>query len=128
MNERVKEIRKALNMSGEVFGQSLGVGRATISQIESGKISLTDRNIKNICEKFHVNEDWLREGNGEMFVQLSRDEEIAAFVGRVQFEADDSFKKRFISMLSALDTEDWLVLEKMALTIYEERKDGSGPS
>ncbi len=126
MNERVKEIRKALNMSGEAFGQSLGVGRATISQIESGKISLTDRNIKNICEKFHVNEEWLREGKGEMFVQLSRDEEIAAFVGRVQFEAEDSFKKRFIAMLSALDTEEWEVLEKMALKLYEGKQEKDG--
>lgn len=126
MNERVKEIRKALNMSGEAFGQSLGVGRATISQIESGKISLTDRNIKNICEKFHVNEEWLREGKGEMFVQLSRDEEIAAFIGRVQFEAEDSFKKRFIAMLSALDTEEWEVLEKMALKLYEGKQEKDG--
>lgn len=126
MNERVKEIRKALNMSGEAFGQSLGVGRATISQIESGKISLTDRNIKNICEKFHVNEEWLREGKGEMFVQLSRDEEIAVFIGRVQFEAEDSFKKRFIAMLSALDTEEWEVLEKMALKLYEGKQEKDG--
>ncbi len=126
MNERFKELRKALNMSGEAFGQVIGVGRATVSQIESGKITLTDRNINVICEKFHVNEEWLRTGEGDMFIRLSRDEEIAAFVGSVQFEADDSFKKRFIAMLSALDTEDWKVLEKMAMKIYEERKEKDG--
>ena len=126
MNERIKELRKALNMSGEAFGQRLGVQRASISKIETGLINLTDRNIALICKEFHVNEEWLREGKGEMFVQLSRDEEIAAFVGRVQFEAEDSFKKRFIAMLSALDTEEWEVLEKMALKLYEGKQEKDG--
>lgn len=126
MNERIKELRKALNMSGEAFGQRLGIQRASISKIETGIINLTDRNISLICKEFHVNEEWLREGKGEMFVQLSRDEEIAAFVGRVQFEAEDSFKKRFIAMLSALDTEEWEVLEKMALKLYEGKQEKDG--
>lgn len=126
MNERIKELRKALNMSGEAFGQRLGVQRASISKIETGLINLTDRNITLICKEFHVNEEWLREGKGEMFVRLSRDEEIAAFVGRIQFEAEDSFKKRFIAMLSALDTEEWEVLEKMALKLYEGKQEKDG--
>ena len=126
MNERIKELRKALNMSGEAFGQRLGIQRASISKIETGIINLTDRNISLICKEFHVNEEWLREGKGEMFIQLSRDEEIAAFVGRVQFEAEDSFKKRFIAMLSALDTEEWEVLEKMALKLYEGKQEKDG--
>ena len=113
-------------MSGEAFGQRLGIQRASISKIETGIINLTDRNISLICKEFHVNEEWLREGKGEMFVQLSRDEEIAAFVGRVQFEAEDSFKKRFIAMLSALDTEEWEVLEKMALKLYEGKQEKDG--
>ena len=126
MNERLKELRKALNMTMEAFGQRLGVTKATISMIEHGQNMLTDRNINIICKEFHVNEEWLRSGEGDMFIRLSRDEEIAAFVGSVQFEADDSFKKRFIAMLSALDTEDWKVLEKMAMKIYEERKEKDG--
>ena len=123
MNERITILRKELGLTMDSFGQKIGVGKATISQIESGKISLTDRNVSLICKEFHVNEDWLRNGNGEMFIRLSRDEEIASFIGSVQFEADDSFKKRFISMLSALDTEDWKVLEKMALKMIDEKKD-----
>lgn len=126
MNERLKKLRKELGLTMEAFGQTIGIGKSTISMIESDNASLTDRNINIICEKFHVNEEWLRTGEGDMFIRLSRDEEIAAFVGSVQFEADDSFKKRFIAMLSALDTEDWKVLEKMAMKIYEERKEKDG--
>ena len=122
MNERIKELRKALNMSGEAFGQVIGVGRATISQIESEKISLTDRNINAICEKFHVNEEWLREGKGDMFVQLSKDEELAAFFGEVQFLSGENFKKRFITALAGLEPEEWEVLEKMAKRLYEEQE------
>ena len=122
MNERIKELRKVLNMSGEAFGQVIGVGRATISQIESEKISLTDRNINAICEKFHVNEEWLREGKGDMFVQLSKDEELAAFFGEVQFLSGENFKKRFITALAGLEPEEWEVLEKMAKRLYEEQE------
>ena len=128
MNERIKELRKALGFTQQQFADKIGVKQNTIAQYEIGRNEPIDSVINLIVEKYHVNEDWLRNGTGEMFIRLSRDEEIASFIGKIQFEADDSFKKRFISMLSALDTEDWVVLEKMALTIYEERKDGSGPS
>lgn len=48
-----------------------------------------------------------------MFVQLSRDEEIASFVGSVLAGEEDNFKRRFIAMLSKLDENDWELLEKM---------------
>lgn len=67
MNERVKILRKELGLSGEKFGKKLGVTRTAISLIESGKNNITEQNIKSICREFNVNEDWLRNGIGEMF-------------------------------------------------------------
>lgn len=81
MNERVKQLRQALGLSGEKFGEPLGVGRTAISLIESGKNNLTDQMIKLICLVYHVNEDWLRTGEGEMFVsttQIPLDELISS--------------------------------------------------
>ena len=68
MNERVKELRKALGLSGNDFGASLGVTRTAISLLETGKNNLTEQMIKSICREFKVNEDWLRSGSGDMFV------------------------------------------------------------
>ena len=56
-----------------------------------------------------------------MFLEISRDEQIATFIGELQMNVDDSFKKRFISMLASLEESDWEVLEKMTLRLHEER-------
>lgn len=71
MNERIKILRKTLGYSGEKFGSAIGVGRTAISLIESGKNNLTEQNIKSICREFNVNEDWLRNGNGDMFISTN---------------------------------------------------------
>lgn len=67
MNERIKELRKALGLSGEKFGDPLGVTKTAVSLIESGKNNLTDQMIKLICLTYNVNEHWLRTGEGDMF-------------------------------------------------------------
>lgn len=66
MNERIKELRKNLNLTMEKFGIRLGVGKTAISKIEKGDNSLTDQMFKSICREFNVNEEWLRNGTGEM--------------------------------------------------------------
>ena len=71
MNERVKELRKELRLSGEKFGEKLGVKRSAISDIETGRNNLTDQMLKAICREFNVNEEWLRSGTGAMFVEDS---------------------------------------------------------
>ena len=72
MNERVKELRKHLGLSGEKFGGKLGLTRMAISKIENGQVGLSESNIKSICREFNVSEDWLRYGTGEMFNELSK--------------------------------------------------------
>lgn len=71
MNGRVKELRKELGLSGEKFGEKLGVKRSAISDIETGRNNLTDQMLKAICREFNVNEEWLRFGIGTMFVEDS---------------------------------------------------------
>lgn len=72
MNERVKQLRKALGLSGEKFGARLGLTRMAISNIENNRYNLTEANILSICREFNVNEEWLRTGSGDMFSALSQ--------------------------------------------------------
>lgn len=103
ISERVKIVRKTLGLSGEKFGERLCITKSSISNIESGNRNLTEQNINAICREFNVNEDWLRNGNGEMFVDLSLDEEIRSFITKLLDNTDDDFKTRLISAIRTLD-------------------------
>lgn len=111
MNERLKKLRKALDMTQQAFSDKLGVKRNTVGQWEIGRNEPSDAIIFSICREFNVNENWLRTGKGDMFIELSYSDEIAQFVGQLMTEEDDSFKKRLISGLAALDDNGWKVLE-----------------
>jgi transcriptional regulator with XRE-family HTH domain len=122
MKERLKKLRKTLDLTQQEFADKLKVPRNTIGGYEVGKSNPSDAAVNNICNIFNVNEDWLRTGNGEMFIELTRDEQIENFVGNVLKSEEDSFKKKFISMLSALDESDWEVLQKMVELMQENKK------
>ncbi|MCL1986689.1 MAG: helix-turn-helix domain-containing protein [Firmicutes bacterium] len=68
MNERIKELREYLILTQLEFSKHLQIQRSHLSQIESGKVNITDRMISNICTAFNVNEQWLRTGSGKMFL------------------------------------------------------------
>lgn len=121
MNERLKKLRKVLDLTQQEFADQMGVKRNTVATYETGKSNPSDAAVTLICKTFNVNEKWLRDGIGEMFIQQTRDEQIASFIGKIQSVEDDSFKKRFISMLSSLDESDWEVLEKMALRLHNKK-------
>lgn len=52
--ERVKEIRKALGLTLERFGEKVGVGKTAISKIEKGERGLTEQMTKSICREYGV--------------------------------------------------------------------------
>jgi len=80
MNDRVREIRKTLNLTMEKFGERLGVTRTAISNIESCNRKVTEQMLKSICREFNINENWLRTGEGNMFRELPEEEETASIV------------------------------------------------
>nr|DAK33777.1 MAG TPA: helix-turn-helix domain protein [Caudoviricetes sp.] len=122
MGERVKELRKVLGLSGEKFGEKIGVTRSAISDIERGRNGLSEQNILAICREFNVNEEWLRTGTGEMFKDMSLDEEIINFIGEIQWDASNTFKKKFISAIAKLNDDEWKVLEKIISVCANEKE------
>ena len=68
--ERVLEIRKALGLTMDKFGEKLGVQKSAISKIEKDRVNLSDQMVKLICREYNVNYDWLMDGEGEMFSDL----------------------------------------------------------
>lgn len=121
LNERLKKLRKALDMTQQAFSDKLGVKRNTVGQWEIGRNEPSDAIIFSICREFNVNENWLRTGEGDMFMELSRDEQIEEFIGNLLQGEEDSFKRRLISGLAALDENGWKVLEDFLDSIQKKK-------
>lgn len=121
MNIRIKELRKRLDMNQTEFGNKLGVKQTTIAGYESGARAPLDTVVSSICREFNVNEVWLRTGEGEMFRDTSREEELAALMGEF-LSSPPSFKHRLVSVLLRMDESEWEVLERKANELLEEMK------
>ncbi len=120
IKDRIKSIRKKKELTQVEFGQIIGVKGNTVTNYETGLRNPTEAVVKSICREFNVNEHWLRTGEGKMFIELTKEEEIATFIGGVLRDEDDSFKKRLISGLAALDETGWEVLENFLNSIQKK--------
>lgn len=120
MDERIKLIRKKLELTQQEFADKLGIARNNIAGYETCKRSPSDAVISLICTKFNINEEWLRAGEGEMFVQRTRNQTITDFLGDLIID-DNTFKKRLIEALAELDERDWESLEKLATKLADKK-------
>ena len=120
MKQRIRDARKALNLTQQAFAAKIGFSQNYIWQIEKGERTPSDRTIADICREFGINEYWLRTGEGEMMKPISREEEISAFLGSVLESDGSDFRKRLVSVLAKLDTAEWELLERMALKLAAE--------
>ncbi len=125
MKERIKTLRKALNLTQKEFGERIGVKPNTIGTYEIGRNEPIDAVVSLICREFDVNETWLRTGEGEMFIAKTPGDEISAFVGDI-LRGEPDFRQRFISVLSRMTMDEWKLLEHKVLELAEEIKE-AGP-
>lgn len=108
MNERIKELRKALDLSGDKFGQSIGLSRMAISNIENGRYGVTEQTIITICNIYNVNEDWLRTGEGSMFNKTK-----AGFLAELQKQYSlTDFQVNFVKNYLELSDKDKASIDK----------------
>jgi len=123
LKNRIKQIRNSNPnwKSQDLFASFLGIPKANLSSYETGRRTPTDAVIQLICEKCSVNEEWLRNGTGEMFQPENKNDEISKLFGNVLKSSDDDFKYRLINALAKLDDSGWDNLEKLLDTIYEKK-------
>ena len=67
-----------------------------------------------------VNENWLRTGNGEMFIKLDKENQLMIWAANILKDESDSFKRRFVQMLTEFDESDWETLEKICVKLHKE--------
>lgn len=122
MNERLKQLRKALGLTQQEFADKIGSKRNTIAKYETNTNVPSTAVLSLICRVFNVNEKWIKSGEGEMFLPITRDDEIAKLSTDLFKEEEDSFKTRLILTLSKLDENEWGVLEKIAKELAADPK------
>lgn len=127
MGDRLKQLRKALNLTQQEFADRLGIKRNTVAQYEIGRNEPIDAVIISICREFNVNEEWLRTREGEMFLPVEQDIDIEKLARLLAREEDSSFKKQFVSMfvskLESLSDEQWEDFERFVKQLAETKQD-----
>ena len=123
MNQRIKQLRRILDLTQQDFAERVGMKQNSIALIESGKRNISNQAVLSICREFNVNETWLRTGEGEMFNALSRDEQIAYRLGAMLAGQGDTIQKRLIAALSDLDESEWAAVEAFARKLVEQSRD-----
>ena len=123
MNTRIETLRKDQGLSRASFGARIGVSGDVINNLERGRVEAKEHMILLICKEFGINEEWLRTGEGEMYLPIERESEIASLTIKLLSEESDSFKNRLISALSRLSEDEWELLEKMFRDVVDTKKE-----
>ena len=98
MHERIRKLRKTLDLTQEKFAERIGIKRNTIATYESGRNEPVDSVVALICREFHVNEEWFRYGTGEMFTKDSEDELKALTEKYSLTSADRVLIEKYVSL------------------------------
>ena len=121
LTKRLVKIRETLKISQDELGTKIGISRFSVSNYESGKRNITERVIKDICREFDVNEEWLRTGEGEMFVELPEGTELGKYIADVIGGEDDFIKNIIISYMK-LDEKNKKIIRDFVKSLGCEGK------
>ena len=121
MKDRISFIIEYKKITKTEFAKAAKVSPGFVSQMCSGTSNPSDRTMELICQKYGVNEVWLRTGEGEPFQEEGRGALIMRFATQTA-KGSDEFKKALVAMLAKLDPEDWEALGKIADKLLDEYK------
>lgn len=108
INERIKEVRKARGLNQKKFSDKIGLTQSAVSRMESADVAIIDQNVRLICQTFHINEEWLRTGQGKMD-EVKVEAPIEALVK--QYRLDNSQRALVEAFLSLTDEQRSAVVD-----------------
>lgn len=122
MNERLKKLRKTLDLTQQEFADRIGIKRNSLANYETGRNTPIDAILISICREWNVNEEWLRTGNGEMFLELNRKDQLVLWASTALSKESEDFRNRFVDALSKLDVNDWDLLANIAEVLVRQKE------
>lgn len=121
ISARIAAVIKASGLTKTAFAERLNVSQSFVSRLAVGASVPSDRTILDICREFNVNEHWLRTGEGEMFVQLSREEEITKFAMEIIRDPGSEFQRQLLTTMARLEPAQWKLMEQMLDQLIRQR-------
>lgn len=118
VSQRITHIVESEKLTKTAFANSINISQPYLSQICSGQREPSDRTVSDICRVYGINETWLREGAGAMYVPKTREETIAELVGSALNGSND-FKKAVIQMICSRTDQELETLEAALRAIYD---------
>lgn len=114
IGDRIRELRKRLELNQTEFGERIGVTFGAISGYERGRRDCSDSVILSIVREYRCSEIWLRTGEGEMFPPRTEEEELSALFASMLTNPDAAFEKKVVSALPKLPPEAWIAFGEFA--------------
>lgn len=121
IGDRIKLLRKNLNLTQVEFAERIGLKQAAIGLLENATRNVTDRNILSICENFGADEEWLRTGHGNMYRTLNADNDLAIEIAKL-LSTDDDWTKNTVLQFLKLPKEQREVIKTFLLAITPIKK------
>lgn len=121
VGSRIKELRKAQKspITQQEFADRVGIKQSTVATYEADRNVPSDAVISLICREFNVREAWLRDGEGEMFEQLTEDEDRARFFGDLSKESASPEVLAFIDALRKSSDSTIRAALEFVCNVYE---------
>lgn len=117
IDERIRAIRKDKGLTMQAFGESIGMSKASISGIESGKNGPSEQTIRLICSVYKVDYFWLKEGKGSMYL-----DDTDNLVDEVAIEQNlDPDTTRTLKRLLRLSPDSQKIVLKAIDTLLNEK-------
>lgn len=120
INTRIAAVIQASGLTKTAFAERVKVSQQHISRLAKDGTP-SERTILDICREFNVSERWLRTGEGEMFVRLSREEEITKFAMEVIRDPASEFQRQLIATMARLEPAQWKLMEQMLDQLIRQR-------
>lgn len=122
IGDRIRQLRKSLDLTQAKFGENIGSAPSMITMWETGARVPNERQIILISSFYDVSRDWLESGDGEMFEPKSEDEEVAYFIGQIlgNTDVESSILKSFIRALLRTTPDERKVLSKIIKSTLDD--------
>lgn len=114
VNDRIKRVRKSLNLTMDKFGNKIGITKASVSKLESGENNPSEQTLKLICREFNVDYFWLTEGFGDMFIDIP---DTVIDEMKITYDLSD-FEEQILRQYLILSKEEREVLQSILKKMF----------